>query len=204
VANSGIVLVLDSDEAGQNSAEKSGRNLLDLFSDWGTPRYPGEPVSRVIASLQQAIDELGDEIKGREAAGIDSLVQSEMRWLLFDYMSVLHASQRETLYTSCLTADEYQTAVTIQENPILPQHGTIDFAAIKREVDIVDYISHHAELKRRGRNLVTVCPLPDHNEDTASFYIYPENQSFYCFGCGRGGDVIEYAKLRGVSARELL
>ncbi len=47
-------------------------------------------------------------------------------------------------------------------------------------------------LKRRGRNLVGLCPF--HNEKTPSFTVYPENNSFYCFGCGAGGDVISFVK----------
>ena len=44
------------------------------------------------------------------------------------------------------------------------------------------------QLKRSGDKLVGLCPL--HNEKTASFFIYPQN-TFYCFGCQLGGDVIE-------------
>lgn len=47
-------------------------------------------------------------------------------------------------------------------------------------------------LKRRGRNLVGLCPF--HNEKTPSFTVYPENNSFYCFGCGAGGDIITFVK----------
>ncbi len=41
-----------------------------------------------------------------------------------------------------------------------------------------------------GKNLVGLCPF--HNEKTPSFCIYPENNSFYCFGCNKGGDVISF------------
>ncbi len=45
-------------------------------------------------------------------------------------------------------------------------------------------------LKRRGKNLLGLCPF--HNEKTPSFNIYPENNSFYCFGCGKGGGVYQF------------
>lgn len=61
---------------------------------------------------------------------------------------------------------------------------------LKSRCDITDIISGYVNLKRRGRNLVGLCPF--HSEKTASFNVYPENGSFYCFGCGVGGDVITF------------
>ena len=51
----------------------------------------------------------------------------------------------------------------------------------------------YVNLKRRGKNLVGLCPF--HNEKTPSFTVYPENGSFYCFGCGAGGDVFSFVRL---------
>lgn len=64
---------------------------------------------------------------------------------------------------------------------------------IKYKNDISDIISQYSVLKRRGKNLVGLCPF--HNEKTPSFTVYPENGSFYCFGCGVGGDVITFTSL---------
>lgn len=61
---------------------------------------------------------------------------------------------------------------------------------LKARCDISDVVSGYVNLKRRGRNLVGLCPF--HSEKTPSFNIYPENGSFYCFGCGTGGDVITF------------
>jgi DNA primase len=58
--------------------------------------------------------------------------------------------------------------------------------------DIESVASGYMNLKRRGRNLVGLCPF--HGEKTPSFNLYPENNSFYCFGCGVGGDVITFIK----------
>ena len=59
--------------------------------------------------------------------------------------------------------------------------------------DIESVVSRYVPtLKRRGRNLVGLCPF--HGEKTPSFNLYPENSSFYCFGCGAGGDVITFIK----------
>ncbi len=60
------------------------------------------------------------------------------------------------------------------------------------KIDIEQVISSHISLKRRGKNLVGLCPF--HNEKTPSFTVYPESRSFYCFGCGAGGDVISFVR----------
>ena len=61
---------------------------------------------------------------------------------------------------------------------------------LKERSDIADVVSGYVNLKRRGRNMVGLCPF--HSEKTPSFNLYPENGSFYCFGCGAGGDVITF------------
>lgn len=58
--------------------------------------------------------------------------------------------------------------------------------------DIESVASTYVNFKRRGKNLVGLCPF--HGEKTPSFNLYPENNSFYCFGCGVGGDVITFVK----------
>ena len=59
---------------------------------------------------------------------------------------------------------------------------------LKYRNDIESVLSPYIALKRRGSNLVGLCPF--HNEKTPSFTVYPENGSYYCFGCGQGGDII--------------
>ena len=64
---------------------------------------------------------------------------------------------------------------------------------IKYRNDIETAVSQYVNLKRRGKNLVGLCPF--HSEKTPSFTVYPENGSFYCFGCGVGGDVFTFTGL---------
>lgn len=58
--------------------------------------------------------------------------------------------------------------------------------------DIESVISSYVNLKRKGKLLGGLCPF--HNEKTPSFYVYPDTQSYYCYGCGNGGDVITFIK----------
>lgn len=61
---------------------------------------------------------------------------------------------------------------------------------IKSRNDIETVISSYVRLKRAGSNLNGLCPF--HSEKTPSFTVFPATQSFYCFGCGAGGDVITF------------
>ncbi len=61
---------------------------------------------------------------------------------------------------------------------------------IKERNDIEQIISRYVPLKRAGSNVVGLCPF--HNEKTPSFTVFPATKSFYCFGCGTGGDVVTF------------
>ena len=63
---------------------------------------------------------------------------------------------------------------------------------LKQYSDIERIISGYVPLSRKGRNLSGLCPF--HSEKTPSFFVYPQTQSFYCFGCGAGGDVITFIR----------
>ena len=61
---------------------------------------------------------------------------------------------------------------------------------LQDSADIVDLFSAYTEVKKRGRTYVCRCPF--HSEKTPSCTIYPDSQSFYCFGCGAGGSVFTF------------
>ena len=56
--------------------------------------------------------------------------------------------------------------------------------------DIVDVVSAHVKLKKRGKNFLGLCPF--HQEKTPSFSVSPEKQMYHCFGCGVGGNVFTF------------
>lgn len=58
--------------------------------------------------------------------------------------------------------------------------------------DIVSVVQGYVELKRAGSTYSCRCPF--HSERTPSCHVYPDTQSFYCFGCGAGGDVVTFIR----------
>lgn len=65
---------------------------------------------------------------------------------------------------------------------------------LRQRNDIESVVSSYVTLKHRGNTLVGLCPF--HNEKSASFTVYPASNSYYCFGCGAGGDAITF--IRGI------
>ena len=66
--------------------------------------------------------------------------------------------------------------------------GAID--EVKQRTDIVDIIGQHVTLTKAGRTFKGLCPF--HSEKHPSFYVYPEQQSWHCFGCNTGGDAFSF------------
>lgn len=64
----------------------------------------------------------------------------------------------------------------------------LDVEDIKARADIVEIAGRYTELKKKGRNFSGLCPV--HTETGPSFYVYPEQQRWHCYGCNAGGDVI--------------
>ncbi len=60
------------------------------------------------------------------------------------------------------------------------------------KIDIVDIISDYTGLKRQGNEYIGLCPF--HNEKTPSFHVSRDKQTYYCFGCKKGGNVITFIR----------
>jgi DNA primase len=61
---------------------------------------------------------------------------------------------------------------------------------VQQRVDIVDVISEHIVLRKRGKDFLGLCPF--HNEKTPSFSVSQDKQVYYCFGCSEGGNAYKF------------
>ena len=74
----------------------------------------------------------------------------------------------------------------------MPRLSETFLEELRARNSITDVVSSYVELKRAGRLYKGLCPF--HSEKTASFCVYEDTQSYYCFGCHAGGDVITFIR----------
>jgi len=67
------------------------------------------------------------------------------------------------------------------------------FAEVKAKVDLVKIVQEYVRLTKRNKDFWGLCPF--HQEDSPSFHVNPQRQSWYCFGCERKGDVFTFVEL---------
>ncbi len=74
---------------------------------------------------------------------------------------------------------------------------------IKERLSIVDVLSSYIKLEQSGVNFKARCPF--HNEKTPSFFVSPDRNNYYCFGCGAKGDIFSFVEqFEGVDFRGAL
>ncbi len=72
----------------------------------------------------------------------------------------------------------------------MPKYSDELLNEIFSQNDIVDYVSQYVKLKKNGRDYTGLCPF--HKEKSPSFHINQEKQLFHCFGCGAGGNLVQF------------
>lgn len=73
-----------------------------------------------------------------------------------------------------------------------PIRGRINVEELKARTDIVEVVERYTTLRKAGKNFTGCCPI--HGDKHPSLTVYPDQQSWYCYGCNRGGDVIAFVQ----------
>jgi DNA primase len=74
----------------------------------------------------------------------------------------------------------------------MPRISPVTIEQVTSALNIVDVIGSYFPLRRAGTEFRALCPF--HQEKTPSFYVSPDKQTFYCFGCQRGGSIIQFVE----------
>jgi hypothetical protein len=72
-----------------------------------------------------------------------------------------------------------------------PARNHLSIAEIKACTDILTVVSQYVQLRKCGTRYIGKCPF--HDDRAPSLVVYPDTQTWYCFGCNQGGDVISFA-----------
>jgi hypothetical protein len=122
--------------------------------------------------------------------------------------------RRETLATICEEwADDFRKACRLAIEIIksyepkqvpVPGKQYENAESIKARYDIVDYINQYTRLRKSGNRLTGLCPF--HSEKNPSFFVFPNEQRWHCFGaCNTGGSIIDFVmKLDNITLKEAL
>src|SRR5438094_7420441 len=94
---------------------------------------------------------------------------------------------------SSLTHTMDRRAIRPHNRQVPTQASDDAFAEVKAKVDLVKVVSEHVRLTKRNKDYWGLCPF--HQEDSPSFHVNPQPQSWYCFGCERKGDVFTFVEL---------
>lgn len=87
----------------------------------------------------------------------------------------------------CREALKWQHNSRAKVQPVL---GHVDVESLKANNDILDVIDCYTELRPSGRNFTGRCPI--HEDKHPSMTVYPDQQTFHCYGCNKGGDIIAF------------
>ena len=156
----------------------SNQELLEIFSQ------AKEIIPKKIKENQEKYDELKEKAKkllkkAREIAGDDT-------WFT---KSVIKAFYAPDLIKYERRIFKLKTYLRPKDTMVINFERRVEKA---REYPIVQLAEGFMNLRRKGSLYSSSCPF--HNEKTPSFFVYPESNSYHCFGCGAHGDVISLAE----------
>lgn len=127
-----------------------------------------------------SISELWGEIHAAEVhkATARSFEEDDLEWWFEDYIG------------ACQEALEIKRWLQSKPPKVKLAKGKVDVVQLKENIDLVDLISHYTQLRKSSRNFTGCCPI--HEDKHPSLTVYPNTQRWWCYGCNRGGDAIDF------------
>jgi hypothetical protein len=167
----------------------SDRDLLKIFpeawdivpvklAEW---RRKGKHARRIVREMQAIVETLS-------AAG--------ERWVMTELIKMWALPHLRLINGHIVRLDRLQSLILN-----IPRRGQVSDADITQARGVPVSAIVAVSLKEAGQTCVGHCPL--HDDKSPSFHIYPDTNSWYCFGCKRGGDTIAFIRMRyGLSFRD--
>ncbi len=183
-----------------NKSFDENLNLYKLEKEWRSSqsRYTEKELLKIfpevkeiipekIQELEEAREKLFNIIKNKITIIKHKNLDDFSYWFWREYIKIFYGRDMKEIDREII---RLKRLLSISKGKKIK--GIIDEEEIRKalSVPIEDLINQ--QFKKKGKVLVGLCPL--HNEKTPSFYVYPESNSFYCFGCKQGGNNINLIK----------
>ena len=186
---------------------------LDLEKQWedSLPRFTDKELFEVFPEAKRIIPLKIMEWE-KELHNITSIIKNKLRtaykqsapenhWFWREIIKILDGDRLAEPHRHLMRLRRQLTVAQDRK----PKNGAITDERIQRAlaVSLVDIAMQRMKLRKNGKTFVGLCPF--HNEKTPSFHIYPIKNNFYCYGCQKGGNIINFIrKLDGLSFREAI
>lgn len=170
------------------------KELLEMFPE--AKNIISKKIKECKEAIKEKEQEMGDALNKIYALETDKF--SEWFGEEVVRMQMMPALEELELNLLRLNHLKYLSNPNLQKNDYYKFEEKIENA---KRYPIAELARSKLEFRQVGKNFVILCPF--HNEKTPSFYIYPETNRFYCFGCQEKGDVITLTMaLYGINFKE--
>lgn len=181
--------------------EKEWKNTLPKFSDVEILKVFPEAKGVIPIKIKEWKEERGkiiDDIKQKLILIKKETSDKFSQWFWREWVKITDGQK-------LLDIDKYISRLKCMQ--LLSKGKKSKNSISQEQIDVVlnlpieKIVSQHTELKRNGKHLSGLCPF--HEEKRPSFFIYPDSNSFYCFSCQKGGNIINFVQeLYNFSFRE--
>lgn len=170
----------------------SDRDLLRLFPE------AKELISSKIPELEKTIKEKELGISNRLDMIKEMDVNDFSKWFAREIVKMEFVPELQKYDKELFNLRRYEQMFKPHKKRASNFHEKVEIA---KNASITEVASRYTELKPCGNKFSGLCPL--HEERRASFFIYPDTNSFFCFSCQKGGSVINLImELHGVDFKD--